>query len=751
MTHLLPPLYGCASDLFSHLTVTRLWRGRGPVRRVLIIACVLSTLGAFPLSCKGAPDLVIADFEGSDYGPWKTTGGAFGPGPAHGALPGQMPVEGFEGKGLVNSFSGGDAATGTLTSPEFKIERPYIKFLIGGGKDDEKTCMNLLVEGKIVRKATGPNDQPGGAETLLPESWDVREFMGKLAVIQIVDKATGGWGHINVDQIVQTEKRPPQMLEHMRREFKIRRRYLNIPIKNGATKRLVTASLNGRPEVKNEIELADSQPDWWAAMDVSAWHGQTLVLEVDKLREDSAGLRAIEQSDTVRGTEPVYQEPLRGQFHFSPQRGWNNDPNGLVLFRGEYHLFFQHNPYGWSWGNMHWGHAVSRDLVHWQELGDVLRPDELGPMFSGSAVVDWANTSGLGTTAQPAQILFYTAAGDPTVQCLASSTDGRTYTKFSGNPIVPQISPGNRDPKVTWHEPTKRWIMTLYVEVNHTNCIEFLGSPDLQHWSPLSRTPGFFECPDFFELPVDGNMSDKKWVLTAADSDYMVGTFDGTNFVPETVKWKGQRGRGFYAAQTFSDIPSSDGRRIQIGWFQTPTPGMPFNQSMTVPLYLRLTRTGEGPRLTWTPVEELSKLRAGAHRFSGVQLKPGEPDPLAGLKAELVELRAELEPNTAREITFKVRGADLTYDAAKQELAVNGWKAPAPLKDGKLRLAVYCDRMALEVFACDGLVYMPEPFIAKPGDLSVSVRAQGGTAMIHSLELYNLKSAWTPNKHNSPR
>jgi sucrose-6-phosphate hydrolase SacC (GH32 family) len=708
----------------------------------------LVLLTAMPL--RAAEDIIIAEFEASDYGSWKTTGEAFGPGPAHGALPGQMEVGGFVGKGLVSSFYGGDASTGTLTSPEFKVERPYIKFLIGGGKDPQKTCMNLLVDGKIVRSATGPNDRPGGTEALTAASWDVREFAGRLAVIEIVDQATGGWGHINVDEIVQSDHRPPQVLANVRREFRIQNHYLNIPIKNGATKRRVTTLVDGRVEVRNEIELADSKPDWWAMMDVSAWRGKTVSLEVDQLPDDSAGLKAVQQGDTVVGATNLYSEALRGQFHFSARRGWNNDPNGLVFYKGEYHLFFQHNPYGWSWGNMHWGHATSRDLVHWQELGDVLRPDSLGAMFSGSAVVDWANTSGLGQAGQPAQILIYTAAGNPSVQCLAAGTDGRTYTKYAGNPVVAQISPDNRDPKVAWYEPTKTWVMTLYVEVNHTNSIQFLSSPDQKHWSPLSRTAGFFECPDFFELPVDGNASNKKWVLTAADSDYMVGAFDGTNFFPETVKLKGHRGRGFYAAQTFSDIPASDGRRIQIGWFQTPTVGMPFNQSMTVPLNLRLTGTSEGPRLTWTPVKELSTLRAGSHRFGRISLRPESPDPLEGVKAELVELRAELEPNTAREVTLNIRGAALVYDFAKQEISVNGLRAPAPLREGRQRLVVYCDRTGLEVFASDGLTYMPMPFIPKPGDLSVGIHAQGGVATVHSLQVYNLKSAWKNPKQNNP-
>ncbi len=707
--------------------------------RLIILLCALCT-PAFCQQPKG--DLLIADFEGDGWGAWKVTGEAFGPEPARGTLPGQMHVDGFKGKGLVNSFYKGDGTTGTLTSPEFKIERKFISFLIGGGKDAEKTCMNLLIDGKAVRNATGPNDKPGGSETLAPEYWDVSEFAGKTAVIQVVDNATGGWGHINVDQIVQTDRKPPQLLANAKREFRIEKRYLNLPIKNGAPKRVVTTLVDGRVEVKNDMELANAAPDWWAFMDVSAWRGKTVTLQVDKLPEDSTALSSIEQSDSIKGAENLYREPLRGQFHFSSRRGWNNDPNGLVFYHGEYHLFYQHNPYGWGWGNMHWGHAVSSDLVHWQELGDALAPDPLGPMFSGSAVVDWQNTSGFGKPDQPAQVLIYTAAGDPTVQCIAFSTDGRNYTKFSGNPVVKQITGGNRDPKVMWHEPTKQWVMTFYVEENGKHTIQFLSSPNLKDWTRMSHTDGFFECPDFFQLPVDGDATNRKWVLTAASSEYMVGSFDGTTFTPETPKLPGNRGRGFYAAQTFSDIPSNDGRRIQIGWFQTETRGMPFNQSMTIPMELKLTATVEGPRLTWTPVKELASLRARTHKFAPVTLQPDTVNPLTDVKAELVELRAEFEPGDASEVAFAVRGARIVYDAKKQELAVNGHRAPAPLRDGKQRLTIFCDRTGLEVFASDGLTYVPMPFQPKADELALAMQAKGGNAKVTALEVHELRSAW---------
>ena len=707
----------------------------------------LLLLGASSTCAQNSADLIIADFESTTYGGWSATGEAFGHGPARGTLPGQMQVSGFNGEGLVNSFHKGDASTGTLTSQPFKLERKFISFLIGGGKDVERTSMNLLIDGRVVRTATGPNDKPGGTEALAPESWDVSEFAGKSAVIRILDRATGGWGHINVDHIVQTDLKPPGWLANAKREFKIEKRYLNLPIKNGAPKRKVTTLVEGRVEVRKDIELADGEPDWWAFMDVSAWRGQTVTLQVDKLAEDSKALSAIVQSDAIKGGENLYRETLRPQFHFSSRRGWLNDPNGLSFYNGEYHLFYQHNPYGWGWGNMHWGHAVSSNLVHWRELGDVLAPDEFGPMFSGSAVVDWQNTSGLGTKDRPPLVLLYTAAGQPTVQCLAFTTDGRKVTKFNANPILPQITDGNRDPKVIWHEPTRCWVMVLYVALaGNKHTVHFFTSPNLREWKLASIFEGgfgddhfLFECPDFFELPVDGDPNRKKWVLIGANDEHAIGTFDGTTFTPQATKLSGQRGRTFYAAQTFSDEPQ--GRRIQIGWLRADSPGMPFNQCMSLPRELRLISTPEGPRLTSTPVKELESLRARSHRLGALNLQPGSANPLVDVQAELVELRAEFEPGTTKTV-FSIRGATIVYDAQKQELDVNGVRVPAPLRGNRQRLTVYCDRTTLELFASDGLVGVPVAFLPKADNLLLGVQVERGAVKFHSLDVHELKPIW---------
>lgn len=715
-----------------------------PCSFVLAITFWIAGLIAPGTRAEAETDVVFADFESDDYGQWRTSGSAFGSGPARGTLPGQMPVGGFQGQRLVNSFSGGDGPTGRLTSPEFKIERRYLSFLIGGGGYEKQTCINLLVDDKVVRSATGANTLSGGSEQLEPAAWDVHNLQGRTARLEIVDEASGGWGHINVDQIVFTDQRPTGLAKPARLELTAQKRFLLFPVRNGGPKRNVTVSANGKIQRRFEIELADDEVDWWAPLDISAWHGEQLRVDAGRLPEQSRAMAKIKQSDEAVDSKQLYHEELRSQLHFSPRRGWNNDPNGLVFYEGRYHLFFQHNPYGWSWGNMHWGHAVGGDLVHWRETGEALYPDRFGPMFSGSAVVDWHNTSGLGREGKPPLVLFYTAAGSPTVQCLAYSNDGgQSFTKYEGNPIVEQITPGNRDPKVIWHEASRRWVMTLYVELpEKKQTIHFFTSSDLIHWTPTSHIEGFFECPDLFELALDRDSSRKKWVLTAASSEYQVGSFDGERFVPETPKLPGHRGRGFYAAQTFSDVPAEDGRRVQIGWLQAPSPGMPFNQCMSLPLKLDLVATTEGPRLAWSPVKEFNELRGRSRRSADVVLTAGKPHLFEEPQSELLDISTVLAPMGAKEIEFDVRGVPVVYDVGRQELSVNGHRAAAPLADGKLDLRIVTDRTAFEIFACGGQVYLPMPVIPKADQRSVAITAKGGDARLSACDVWELRSIW---------
>jgi fructan beta-fructosidase len=720
-------------------------RGRpvlgGWLRRLACLGLLFSGMGMGHAHGQ-SPDIVVADFEGADYGEWLVTGTAFGSGPARGTLPNQMTVDGFLGHGLVNSYNGGDDSVGTLTSPPFKIERKYLKFLIGGGGWEGRTCLNLLYDGNVVRSATGPNTESGGSEHLEAQQWDVGEFQGSNMVIQIVDRATGTWGHINVDQIVQTDQKiPGWLISDAAITIKAEKHFLNLPVKNGAPKRRVTLSQDGQVVREFDVELAEGAPDWWAFLDLSPFQGASLVLKVDKLPDDSRALKSLEQSDRIVGADSLYQEKLRPQFHFSSQRGWNNDPNGLVYYQGEYHLFYQHNPYGWSWGNMTWGHAVSPDLVHWRELPNALYPDEHGAMYSGSAVVDWKNTAGFQTGNEKALVCIFCAAGKPFTQGVAYSNDrGRTWTKFAGNPVLDHIAGENRDPKVFWYAPQEKWVMALYLD--HDQYALF-SSVNLKEWTRMSDVvlPGDSECPEFFEIPVDANRQDTRWIFYGGKGLYLIGTFDGYKFTPESGPYPLQQGNCFYASQTFNDLPAADGRRILIPWGTMATPGMPFNQMMGIPVELTLHQTGDGLRLFANPVKELAALRARHHQVGAGPLRPGG-NPLAAVTGELLDLVADISVGDARQIEFLLRGVPVTYDVQEETLACQDEKALLKPVDGKIRLRMLVDRTSIDIFGNDGRLYMPMGVIVPAENRTLQLICAGGTAKINALDVFELKSAW---------
>ncbi len=649
-----------------------------------------------------------------------------------GTLPRQMAVTGFLGRGLVNSFHGGDQATGALTSPPFTIERRALNFLIGGGKYPGETCINLRVDDRVVRTATGPNDQPGGSERLDWHSWDVSEFAGKAAVLEIVDRRTGGWGHITIDQVVQSDQ--PRQEQPASRELLVAARYLLLPVKTGAPKRRMTLAVAGAITSEFAIELADGAPDFWAFRDIDSLRGQRLTVSVDAVPTGAKGLAAIRQSDAIEEGAP-YKEAHRPQVHFTSRRGWLNDPNGLVYFRGEYHLFYQHNPYGWDWGNMHWGHAVSTDLVHWAELPIALAPKRFGDWaFSGSAVVDRANTAGFQTGDEPALVAAYTSTGRG--ECLASSVDrGRTWTQFAGNPVVTHRG---RDPKLIWHSPTRRWVMAVYDEHEQGRWIAFYASSDLKTWRYESRIEGFYECPDLFELPIDGEAGRTTWVLSAADGRYVLGDFDGRAFHASSGKhplWHGD----FYAAQTFSDVP--DGRRVQIGWARGISfPGMPFNQQMTVPCVLSLRTTADGVRMFAEPVAEIATLHSRKQAWSG-RLEPGA-NPLRDVSGDLFDIRAELAVVDANAVEFTIRGVPVVYDVKKEEIACAGKSAPLAPIAGRVRLRLLVDRGSIEVFGNDGRVALSVGIQPREDDRSLALLARGGTAEVRAFEVAELESSW---------
>ncbi|MEL7187696.1 MAG: glycoside hydrolase family 32 protein, partial [Pseudomonadota bacterium] len=319
-----------------------------------------------------------------------------------------------------------------------------------------------------------------------------------------------------------------------------------------------------------------------------------------------------------------YSELHRPQFHFTAARNWINDPNGLVYHDGVWHLFFQHNIEAPVWGKMWWGHAISDDLIHWRQVEHALYPDDMGTMFSGSAVVDHDNTAGFG---EGAMLLFYTAAGSnvepkqPFTQCLAVSHDGQEFTKYDQNPVVDWIAADNRDPKVIWHEATRRWVMALYLE-DDRYCL--LNSPDAKNWTHIQdlTIDGDRECPDFF--PLQDESGRERWIFHGAHGWYTVGQFDGQEFAAETEPQKYDHGRNSYASQTWSNTP--DGRCIQISWMAGGKyPEMPFNQQLSIPVELSLAGRGADVSLRRYPIRELESLRRKTIRIDRQTITKGNP------------------------------------------------------------------------------------------------------------------------------
>lgn len=521
--------------------------------------------------------------------------------------------------------------------------------------------------------------------------------------------------------------------------LKITKKYLNLPVSHQKERAVMTLAVDGKPVRSFDIRLASGEPDYWVFCDVSSFKGKQIKISY---RGDAAGMDKIYQADEIAGQDSLYKETNRPQIHYTQRRGWNNDPNGLIYYEGEYHLFYQHNPYERDWGNMHWGHAVSKDLIHWEELPIALFPDEHGTMFSGSAVIDYKNTAGFNKGNIPAMVAVYTAdSPEKQVQCIAYSLDkGRTWTKYDGNPVVDSKAKWNshdtRDPKVFWYEPTGKWVMVLNERDGHS----IYNSDDLKHWTFESHITGFWECPELFELPVDGVTGNKKWVMYGASGTYMIGSFDGRTFVPESGKHYYSTGT-IYAAQTFTNIPSGDGRRIQIGWGRISHPGMPFNGTMLLPTVLSLRTTKDGIRLFSEPIKELEAL----------QIAKGQWKDLSAEKAgELLQpynhtgslrIRTTLSLSHATNAGLSLYGQNLLdYDMNFNK--VNGvFYSPEDMTSMEISVDIILDRTSVEVFV-DGGAYSYSMERRADSNNKDGFRFWGNNIQVKNLEVYELQSIW---------
>lgn len=461
--------------------------------------------------------------------------------------------------------------------------------------------------------------------------------------------------------------------------------------------------------------------------------------------------------------EKTYNELYRPQYHFTPEKNWMNDPNGLVFYKGEYHLFYQHNPLGNEWGYMHWGHAVSTDLVHWEHLPIALYPDNDSKdkvdctEFSGSGMVDENNVTGLQSGDEKTILLFYTSP--KCGQRLAYSNDkGRTWKKYEKNPIIPYDENDDaRDPKVFWHEASKQYVLALYRKPNNDESqkgISFYTSKNLINWTLKSHIPGFFECPDLVQLPVNRREEDKKWVLFDGDGSYLVGTFDGEKFNTETPKIQGDFGRNYYATQTWSNIPENDGRTIQIAWMRgSELPQMPFNGQMTFPCELSLKKFTEGIRLIKKPVKEIELLHEKGEVWENRNLIPGiNKNLIRSVKGDCLHIIGSFKVKTADSFGFYLRldkndnGTEIMYNTKLKALTCLGKSVDLEPVDGVIKLEILLDRSSLEIYANEGKVVMSSCFAPIENALGMYLFNIGGELLVEKLEIYPMKSIWNKEK-----
>ena len=555
-------------------------------------------------------------------------------------------------------------------------------------------------------------------------------------------------------------------------------RYLLLPVEEVMPDVRVSMIVNNKEVNVADVRLAVNRVDYFVPLDLSAYAGKNILLKFklgsnDPIRGKLSAVccKEMKLSDTF---DTGNREKFRPTYHFSPLYGWMNDPNGMVYKDGEYHLFYQYNPYGSKWGNMSWGHAISQDLVNWKHLPVAIAPDALGTIFSGSAVVDFDNTAGFGAGAI---IAIYTQNSDRQVQSIAYSTDnGRTFTKYENNPVLTSEARDFRDPKVFWYENTKRWIMVLAVGQE----MQIFSSPNLKDWTFESRFGegqgahgGVWECPDLFELPVEGT-NDKKWVLLCnlnpggpfggSATQYFVGSFNGKEFVnefPSKTKWM-DWGKDHYATVTWSDAP--DNRRIAIAWmsnwqYANDVPTSQYRSPNSVPRDLSLFTVDGETYLQSAPSPELLALRDASKKRSfkvnGTRtIKEMIPGNDGAYEIELTIENQRADVIGFRLYNDKGEEVDMQYDMKEKKFSMDRrksgdvgfnenfpmltWTAIESGKD-ELKLRLFVDKSSVEAFGDGGRFVMTNQVFPSEPYTHIDFYSKGGAYKVDSFVIYKLK------------
>lgn len=554
-------------------------------------------------------------------------------------------------------------------------------------------------------------------------------------------------------------------------------KFLILPVQDDApeSKVCIVKDNEQRGTLMN-VRLARERVDSYVPFILSDYKGQQISVDIQGLPADAVCWKELKLADSF---DMSNKETFRPVYHHTPAYGWMNDPNGMFYKDGVYHLFFQYNPYGSVWGNMHWGHSTSSDLIHWNFEGVSIVPDAWGAIFSGSCVVDHNNTAGFG---KDAVIAFYTSAkstpwGDVQSESMAYSLDnGKTFVKYAGNPIITSLEKDFRDPKVFWYAPGKHWVMILAVGQH----MELYSSVNLKDWKKESEFGkmqgahgGVWECPDLIELPVEG-YRERKWVLICninpggpfggSAAQYFVGSFDGKTFVNESpvqTKWM-DWGKDNYATVTWNNAP--DGRCIALGWmsnwqYANNVPTRQYRSANTIARDLTLYKAGGEFYLKSTPSREMKQARG--EKVSVPSFKVTDSYKIESLLKDnngAYEIEMEIQVADASKISLNLQNekgeqVSMYYDLLRKQFVMDRSKSgkvdfsndfpavtAAPVHAGKtLRLHLFVDRSSIEAFGEDGKFVMTNLVFPSSPYNQMSFGTEGSGYTVSSFNVYKLR------------
>ena len=732
------------------------------IKTILVAGLLASSLHA--------EERVLLDFNMQTLPPadWTMEGYAFGT---------RNPIPNERQKQALATRNQRYVQKGSMTSPGFTIESDYLKIDCAGTYHPTELAVVLMVDGKDQRSCS---PEPGygflGAKLPSPRMFiapdpgvcffDVRNLRGKQAVLEVRDQHYDG---LFFDVKITATDRGPDKKEKLiteavdwvgeQFETKIKGDYLLVPVGPlaGTPLQMVTVEIEGEQKLSVNLPLAFGDiktAGYEAVYDLTHYQGKPLKVTYHRFAK-SGPAKILTQRD-IPGREVSDRKPA---FHVYNRIGMLNDPNGLVYYNDEWHLFHQ---FCYNLSHTDWKHYVSKDLMHWQERPIALFHDAQGCMFSGSAAVDVFNTSGWGSKNEPALILAYTSSSGNAgwkhndviqTQSLAYSTDGgRNFIKYEGNPVLgheqqfiknrPKDA-DSRDPKIFWFSPTKgrdanakdgHWVMVLFERKGHN----IYTSTDLKAWTKTGSINGFHECPELFPLAVDGDPENVKWIMYGARSQYHIGSFDGKGFVAESKKQIPMYyGDKCYASQTFNNTeksPDGQPRRIQTMW-----QGGRLGQ-ISLPNELTLHNTPLGLRLCMLPVQEIENLYTRSEKLDGLALKPDDANPLADMKGGLYDIDIEADLSEVKQLVLRIRGREIIVRADEKGLSIGKtMKIPGTRK---LHLRVVVDNTSQDIyFGQHGLYYSPRMTPPHP-DISVHLQVEGGAATFSRLRVHQLKSIW---------